>query len=118
MKVPSRRRSKEDHALQICTRGFTQPRHKFIDLFFGDRVFSNCIFKSHCILTCYQLLLAPPPPELPPPKPPKPPPPPPNPPPPKPPPRPPPPSSHPQSSSRPRGVKSTIKPIMMRARIP
>src|SRR5215470_15655508 len=65
----------------------------------------------------YQLLLAPPPPELPPPKPPKPPPPPPHPPPPKPPPphpprlrppKPPPNSSH-QNTTFLKGVKRTIR---------
>src|SRR5438552_12811784 len=53
MKVFGSRRSEQDHALQVCARGFAQPGHKFIEL-----VFRNCIFRSHCVLTCYQLLLA------------------------------------------------------------
>src|SRR5260370_14259083 len=42
MKVCASCRSEKDHALQVCSRGFAQPGHKFIDL-----RFRNCIFRSH-----------------------------------------------------------------------
>src|SRR5207245_4488199 len=102
--------SVEDHALEVRARGLLKPNNKIIYLLLGNHIVLVC--------HCYQLPLAPPPPELPPPNPPKPPPPPPKPPPP---PQPPPlphppprlPSKSHQKTNRRKGVKSTIRIIMM-----
>src|SRR5579859_7913513 len=80
MKVTGHGGPEQNNGFDIRTSGLAEPLHKFLNLVFGN----------HTHPQFYQLLLAPPPPELPPPKPPKPPPPPPppkppNPPPPKPP---------------------------------
>src|SRR5580693_4805285 len=77
MKISSNCRPEQDHAFEILSRRRPQPADKLVYLF----------LRNHLRLADYQLLLAPPPPELPPPNPPKPPPPP-NPPPPQPPPPP------------------------------
>src|SRR5580658_6180166 len=103
MKIPSDRRSEQDYALQVCSSRRPQPADKVVYFF----------LRNHLRLADYQLLLAPPPPELPPPNPPKPPPPP-NPPPPQPPPPldPPPPPNIPekriQNSTLRSGVKRTM----------
>src|ERR1700689_4478596 len=76
MKIESDCRAEQNNALNVRSGRFADPLHELVD-------FRLLLFTwDHGGLPCYQLLLAPPPPELPPPKPP-------NPPPPKPPPRPP-----------------------------
>src|SRR5437763_11761826 len=97
MKISRRRRPKENDANQIGSRRLADAGYKLGQLLFVEVYFTTHSFLCFLLVT-YQLLLAPPPPELPPPKPPNPPPPPPPnpPPPPKPPtpqpPRPPPPN--------------------------
>src|SRR5205823_12785820 len=106
--------SVQNHAFQVRARGLLKPSNEIIDLLLGNHIVLVC--------HCYQLPLAPPPPELPPPNPPKPPPPPPKPPPPQPPPPPPqppprPPSKSHQKTSRRKGVKSTIRIMKMMKRM-
>src|SRR5258708_6643140 len=114
MKVAGNRRAKKNHAFEVGASHRLEP---------GDKVV-NHFLRNHFVLAGYQLLLAPPPPELPPPNPPKPPPPPPKPPPPQLPPPPlypPPPSMLERSmpNNMPRsGVKRTISTMIISRRIP
>src|SRR5213595_1469480 len=62
----SRGGSVKNHTLEVRTRALLKPSNEIIDLLLGNHIVLVC--------HCYQLPLAPPPPELPPPNPPKPPP--------------------------------------------
>src|SRR6266571_8715112 len=115
MKIAGYRGPEQNNALNVRSCCFANPFYKLVDL----------VVRNHCVLTCYQLLLAPPPPELPPPKPPnpppppKPPPPPPNPPPPNPPPRPPKIEENSNQNNRLRkGVNRTINATTINTMIP
>src|SRR5579872_492730 len=109
MKATGHGRAEQNDGFDIRSTGLAEPLHKFL----------NFVFRNHTHPQFYQLLLAPPPPELPPPKPPKPPPPPP--PPPKPPKPPPPKPPRPPKTFEKRiqkrrlrsGVKRTISMTMM-----
>ena len=76
MKISGDRRAEEDHALQVRSRCFSRSlftNSTILRVPIAFRKPSESVIAS---LACYQLLLAPPPPELPPPNPPNPPPPP------------------------------------------
>src|SRR5580704_1869124 len=107
VKISRDRRPKEKDGFEVRSAGFACSFHKLVDL----------VVRNHLSPVRYQLLLAPPPPELPPPKPPKPPPPPPPPPnPPKPPPPPPKPRPPPpkilENKIQKRMLRSGVKRMM------